>query len=50
MSRAIVEQLSLELLRPIFPPHRGVRLLGVTPLNFDADSEASGRQLALTLK
>lgn len=50
MSRAAVEQLSLELLRPLFPPRRGVRLLGVTLSNFDADNEPAERQLVLVLK
>jgi DNA polymerase IV len=35
-SQTTIEQLSLDLLRPLFPPSRGVRLLGVTLSNFDA--------------
>ena len=49
-SRAIVEQLSLDLLRPHFPPSRGVRLLGVTLSNFDATAIAENRQIALALR
>jgi len=48
-SRATVEQLSLELLRPIFPPRRGVRLLGVALSNFDGGSGPTERQMALIL-
>jgi DNA polymerase IV len=48
-SRAIIEQLSLDLLQPLFPPPRGVRLLGVTLSNFDATAVAENRQIALAL-
>ncbi len=48
-SRAVIEQLSLDLLRPLFPPVRGVRLLGVTLSNFDA-AVAENRQTALALR
>jgi DNA polymerase IV len=48
-SQALLEQISLDLLRPIFPPPRGVRLLGITLSNFDDASDPSARQLALTL-
>ncbi len=44
-----IERVSLDLLRPLFPPPRGIRLLGVTISNFDQVSEPSLRQLALTL-
>ena len=49
-SRAIIEQLSLDLLQPQFPPSRGVRLLGVTLSNFAATTVAENRQIALTLR
>ena len=48
-SRAIIEQLALDVLRPLFPPSRGVRLLGVTLSNFDATTVAEYRQIALAL-
>jgi len=48
-SRAKVEQLSLDLLQPQFPPSRGVRLLGVTLSNFDATTVVESRQTALAL-
>ena len=48
-SRAIIEQTSLDLLQPLFPPARGVRLLGVTLSNFDAVTVAENRQPALAL-
>ena len=48
-SRAIIEQISLDLLQPHFPPPRGVRLLGVTLSNFDAIPVAENRQIPLAL-
>jgi DNA polymerase IV len=48
-SRASIEQLSLDLLQPHFPPPRGVRLLGVTLSNFDATTVAEDRQILLVL-
>jgi DNA polymerase-4 len=49
-SRAIIERLSLDLLQPLFPPPRGVRLLGVTLSNFDDTTVAENRQIALGLR
>src|SRR5271167_770125 len=49
-SRAIIEQLALDLLQPHFPPLRGVRLLGVTLSNFDATIATENRQIPLTLR
>ena len=49
-SRAIIEQLALDLLQPHFPPPRGVRLLGVTLSNFDATTAAADRQIPLALR
>jgi DNA polymerase-4 len=49
MSRASIEQLSLDLLQPHFPPPRGVRLLGVTLSNFDGAVVGENRQPALAL-
>jgi DNA polymerase-4 len=43
-SRAMIEQLSFDLLQPHFPPSRGVRLLGVTLSNFDARTVAEDRR------
>jgi DNA polymerase-4 len=48
-SQEFVTELCFELLRPLFPPSRGVRLLGITLSNFDDAELATGRQLALTL-
>jgi DNA polymerase IV len=48
-SRAMIEQLGLNLLQPLFPPPRGVRLLGVTLSNFDTTTVAENRQTALAL-
>ncbi len=49
-SRATIEQLSLDLLQPHFPPPRGVRLLGVALSNFDTPTAAENRQIALALR
>jgi DNA polymerase-4 len=48
-SRAIIEEFSLGLLQPHFPPPRGVRLLGVTLSNFGATIVAENRQTKLAL-
>jgi DNA polymerase IV len=39
-SRTMIEQFSLDLLQPHFPPPRGVRLLGVTLSNFNVTTTA----------
>jgi DNA polymerase-4 len=44
-----MEKVSVGLLRPLFPPPRGVRLLGVTLSNLDDAAAPAPRQLALTL-
>jgi DNA polymerase-4 len=49
-SQASIEQLSLDLLHPLFPLPRGVRLLGVTLSNFDAVGVGESRQTALALR
>ena len=46
---AEIEQAALDLLRPLFPPPRGVRLLGVTLSNLDDAADPPSRQLALAL-
>jgi DNA polymerase-4 len=48
-AEADLEAIGLDLLRPLFPPARGVRLLGVTLSNLDDASEPPARQLVLTL-
>ncbi len=48
-AREELERTSLELLRPCFPPPRGIRLLGVTISNFTASDTDLRPQLALTL-
>jgi DNA polymerase-4 len=48
-SRAMIEQLSLDLLQPHFPPPRGVRLLGVSLSNFNATTVAESGQTVLAL-
>jgi DNA polymerase IV len=49
-SPAVIEQLAFDLLQPLFPPRRGVRLLGVTLSNFDAATATENRQAALALQ
>ena len=49
-SREELERTGLELLRPCFPPLRGIRLLGVTISNLAAAEPAGRPQLALTLE
>ena len=48
-SLAELQQISLDLLRPCFPPPRGVRLLGVTMSGFDTVPKRPLSQLALLL-
>jgi DNA polymerase-4 len=45
---AMLEAISVDLLRPLFPPRRGVRLLGVTLSNFGTADTEQPRQLALS--
>ena len=45
-AQAELEQVSLDLLRPFFPPGQGVRLLGVTMSNLDAEARLDPEQLA----
>ena len=45
-----LRRISLELLRPCFPPPNGVRLLGVTLSNLAAGTEPAQPQLALALR
>ena len=48
-SQPQMEELTFDLLRPLFPPPRGVRLLGVTLSHFEDADAPSQRQFALTL-
>jgi DNA polymerase IV len=47
--RDALEHLGLDLLRPHFPPPRGVRLLGVALSGFAGGTDAAPRQLAFDL-
>ena len=49
IGQSLMETLTLDLVRPLFPSHRGVRLLGVTLSNFDETGGEGPRQMALTL-
>ena len=44
-----LEQVSIDLLRPLFPPRLGVRLLGVTVSSLDSGRQPAPGQLALGL-
>ena len=48
-TQAALEQISLALLRPLFPPRRGVRLLGVTLSGLEAEGRPGPAQMALGL-
>jgi len=48
-TQAALEQVGMDLLRPLFPTRRGVRLLGVTLSNLDAGPGRDSAQLALAL-
>ena len=48
-SRAGMEQVGFDLLRPLFPPPLGVRLLGVALSNFVAPASPLAQQLAFPL-
>jgi DNA polymerase-4 len=49
-SRTMIEELSLGLLQPTFPPPRGVRLLGISLSNFDATPVTASLQTALAFE
>lgn len=49
ISPAMIERISFDLLRPLFPPRRGIRLLGVALSHLDAAPDPPARQLALAL-
>jgi hypothetical protein len=46
-AQTVLEQVSLDLLRPLFPPLLGVRLLGVTVSGLDSKPCRNAAQLAL---
>ena len=48
-ARETLERLAFDLLRPLFPPRQGVRLLGVTLSNLESAEAPPRRQLALAL-
>ncbi len=48
-ARAELERISLDLLRPLFPSPRGVRLLGVTLSNLGAEAAPGPVQMTLGL-
>jgi DNA polymerase-4 len=48
-TREMLEQISVTLLQPHFPPPRGIRLLGVTLSNFGGSTGSVRQQLMLGL-
>jgi DNA polymerase-4 len=48
-SRSVLEQVSLDLLSPLFPMDKGVRLLGVSLSTLNTDDEPDDGQLSLAL-
>lgn len=48
-AEAELERIGIDLLRPLFPPPLGVRLLGVSLSNLGAAAAGGGTQLALRL-
>ena len=48
-SQAEMESIALDLLRPLFPPPRGIRLLGTTVSGLARDTADPGLQMALLL-
>jgi hypothetical protein len=48
-SRAMIEQFSLDLRQPHFPPPRGVRLVAVILSNFDTTTVAESGQTVLAI-
>jgi DNA polymerase-4 len=48
-SREVLHQVSIELVRSVFPPAKGIRLLGVTLSNFEGPEATASRQLDLLL-
>jgi DNA polymerase-4 len=46
-SREALYDLSLSLIRSVFPPEKGIRLVGVTVSNFDGDEPSERTQLQL---
>jgi DNA polymerase-4 len=49
LTRELLRAVSLDLVRPIYPPATGIRLLGVTLSSFEAEDAAALAQLGLDL-
>ena len=47
--QAMLEEIGFDLLRPLFPPPLGIRLLGVTLSNFGDSTSQTHQQFALGL-
>jgi DNA polymerase-4 len=45
--RETLRTVAVELVRTVYPPRTGIRLLGVTVSNFDAPETATAAQMAL---
>jgi DNA polymerase IV len=47
-TREKLHQLALDLIRLVFPPRRGIRLVGVTLSNFQSQSDSEAAELPLS--
>jgi DNA polymerase-4 len=50
LAREILRAVSLDLVRSVYPPAKGIRLLGVTVPGFEMDGAATPEQLGLALE
>jgi DNA polymerase-4 len=50
LTREILHAVSLDLVRSVYPPAKGIRLLGVTVSGFEMDGAATPEQLGLDLE
>ncbi len=50
LTRELLHAVSLDLVRSVYPPAKGIRLLGVTLSSFEAEDAAAPTQLGLDLR
>jgi DNA polymerase-4 len=50
LTREILHSVSLDLVRSVYPPTKGIRLLGVTVSGFESDGAATPEQLGFDLE
>ena len=49
LTRELLHAVSLDLVRSVYPPAKGIRLLGVTLSSFEAEDAVAPAQLGLDL-